>query len=44
MIRKTVGNGKSSDSIAPPPTEPSTEPIRPTPFAQLTPVARQSVG
>src|SRR5262252_1319128 len=43
-IRNTAGSDRSIDNITPPPMDPSTDPMRPTPLAQLTPVARQSVG
>ncbi|KHL13011.1 hypothetical protein WR31_35670 [Burkholderia contaminans LMG 23361] len=39
-----VDNGTPIASIAPPAIDPTTEPPRPIPFAQLTPVVRHSVG
>jgi hypothetical protein len=42
--RNTVGRPHWRDSMVPPSIEPRTEPIRPTPEAQLTPVARLVVG
>ena len=40
MTARSVGRLQPSASIKPPTIEPSTEPMRPTPLAQLTPVAR----
>ncbi|BDB26828.1 putative signaling protein [Cupriavidus sp. TA19] len=40
----SAGIPTPNDNIVAPPTDPTTEPMRPTPLAQLTPVARQSVG
>ena len=41
---KTVGRPRPRASIQPPVIDPSTEPMRPMPEAQLTPVARLLVG
>jgi hypothetical protein len=43
-MTKIVGSDRPAPSMAPPANDPTTEPLRPIAFAQLTPVARQSVG